>query len=102
MPLCALQDLAGKQTRFLFATATIPEHCLSDLAVDFEGLVPAVGRNLHRPAPGALVLVVDCSGGTEINEETGFARKAEVRRWNWRGRQRQTLQGQRCEYVSPS
>ena len=29
-----------------------------------------------RPAPGSLEQLIDCSGGEEINEETGYARKA--------------------------
>ena len=73
-----LRGACGEGTRFLFATATIPERCLEDLTADFPGLTPAVGRGLHRPAPGALVVVVDCSGGDEYTPQSGFARKAEA------------------------
>ena len=45
---------------------------------DFPDLAPAIGKGLHMPAPGATVLVVDCSGGDVINEETGFERKAQA------------------------
>lgn len=36
----------------------------------------ALGPGLHRTAPGVTQQLVDCSGGDEVNEETGFARKA--------------------------
>lgn len=87
------QKACPPTTRFFFVTATIPEKCLDDLVADFPGLTPAVGRGLHRPAPGAVVVVVDCSGGdpSEHNAETAFRRKSEVRgvdcewvEWEWR------------------
>jgi ATP-dependent RNA helicase DDX18/HAS1 len=40
--------------------------------------LPSRFAGLHRTAPGALEQLVDCSGGEEINEETGFERKSEA------------------------
>lgn len=42
----------------------------------FPGLVAALGPGLHRTAPGITEQLVDCSGGDEVSEESGFRRKA--------------------------
>lgn len=42
----------------------------------FPGLVAALGPGLHRTAPGITEQLVDCSGGGEVSEESGFKRKA--------------------------
>lgn len=36
----------------------------------------ALGPGLHRTAPGITEQLVDCSGGGEVSEESGFRRKA--------------------------
>ncbi|KAL4458181.1 hypothetical protein ABPG75_013046 [Micractinium tetrahymenae] len=71
-----LHAAAPDTTRFVFATATIPEQVYLDLEEEFPGLVAALGPGLHRTAPGITEQLVDCSGGDEVNEETGFLRKA--------------------------
>ncbi|PSC73217.1 DEAD-box ATP-dependent RNA helicase 50 isoform A [Micractinium conductrix] len=71
-----LRDAAPEGCRWVFATATIPEQVYLDLEETFPGLVAALGPGLHRTAPGITEQLVDCSGGTEVSEETGFQRKA--------------------------
>lgn len=73
-----LRDAAGQATRFVFATATIPEQIYMDLEEAFPGLVAALGPGLHRTAPGITEQLVDCSGGDEVTEESGFQRKADA------------------------
>ena len=46
-----------------------------DLQLQFPSVRPLLGPGLHRPAPGSLEQLVDCSGGDIINEETGFQQK---------------------------
>lgn len=70
-----LHAAAPATTRFVFATATIPEQVYLDLEEEFPGLVAALGPGLHRTAPGITEQLVDCSGGDEVSEETGFQRK---------------------------
>ena len=49
---------------------------LPALPQEFPGLVAALGPGLHRTAPGITEQLVDCSGGDEVTEESGFLRKA--------------------------
>ena len=43
----------------------------------FPEIQTCLGPRLHRSAPGVSENVIDCSGGDEVNEETGFLRKAD-------------------------
>eukprot|EP00884_Botryococcus_braunii_P015652 jgi/Botrbrau1/2770/Bobra.0164s0047.1 len=65
-------------TRLVFVTATLPEAVWWDLSAQFPGVSPVLGPGLHRTAPSVLEQLVDCSGGEEVSEESGFARKAEA------------------------
>ncbi|GAB4820362.1 hypothetical protein N2152v2_007408 [Parachlorella kessleri] len=71
-----LQAAAPPSTRFVFVTATIPDHVFADLELGFPGIVAAFGPGLHRTAPGVVEQLVDCSGGDEVSEESGTRRKA--------------------------
>eukprot|EP00887_Chlorella_sp_A99_P006189 scaffold3.g6189.t1 len=71
-----LHTAAPPAARFVFVSATVPEELYLELEEEFPGLVGALGPGLHRTAPGITQQLVDCSGGDEVNEETGFARKA--------------------------
>ncbi|EFN54452.1 hypothetical protein CHLNCDRAFT_135879 [Chlorella variabilis] len=71
-----LRAAAPSTTRFVFATATIPEQVYLDLEEAFPGLAAALGPGLHRTAPGITEQLVDCSGGDEVSAESGFQRKA--------------------------
>ncbi|KAI7845180.1 hypothetical protein COHA_001225 [Chlorella ohadii] len=71
-----LRDAAPPSTRWVFATATLPEQVFMDLEEEFPGIVAALGPGLHRTAPGIVEQLVDCSGGDEVSEESGFRRKA--------------------------
>ncbi len=97
-----IQAATGPSTRFLFVTATLPEQIWLDLQLQFPGIQLAAGPRLHRythphtltrtpshipshsithsithrHAPGLEAELIDCSGGDEISEESGFQRKA--------------------------
>lgn len=43
----------------------------------FPEVQTCLGPRLHRSAPGTAERVIDCSGGEDINEDTGFLRKAD-------------------------
>ena len=53
-----------------------PLPCCATRLQEFPGLVAALGPGLHRTAPGITEQLVDCSGGDEVTEESGFLRKA--------------------------
>jgi hypothetical protein len=48
-----LRDAAPASARFIFATASLPEHTFLRLERDFVGIAAAIGPGLHRSAPGA-------------------------------------------------
>lgn len=70
-----IKGLCPEATQFVFVTATMPEHVFQDIEAYFAGIVGALGPGLHRTSPGLTETVVDCSGGDEVSEETGFLRK---------------------------
>jgi ATP-dependent RNA helicase DDX18/HAS1 len=74
--LAPLRAAAPAATRFVLVTATLPAAEYARLERAFPGLAAALGPGLHRAAPGVTQHVVDCSGGAEVSEETGRARKA--------------------------
>lgn len=71
-----LRAAAPPAARFVFVTATIPDPVFAELEYEFPGIVAAFGPGLHRTAPGVTEQLVDCSGGGEVSEESGFRRKA--------------------------
>ncbi len=73
-----LLRLAPSTSRIVLVTATFPEAVWYDVTTQFPGISPVLGPGLHRTAPGVVEQLVDCSGGEEINEETGQERKGEA------------------------
>ena len=73
-----LHAAASETTRFVFVSATVPKDLYLELEEEFPGLAAALGPGLHRTAPGSTQQLVDCSGGEEVSEETGWQRKAEA------------------------
>ncbi|KAK9822358.1 hypothetical protein WJX81_001173 [Elliptochloris bilobata] len=73
-----LRNAAPPGARFILVTATLPEAVYQALQPLFPGLVPVLGPGLHRTAPGVTQRLVDCSGGDDVNEDTGFLRKADT------------------------
>eukprot|EP00873_Tetraselmis_striata_P029620 jgi/Tetstr1/449884/TSEL_036943.t1 len=73
-----LRKLAGPRGRFVMATATLPHSVYLDLLEEFDGLEIFQGPGLHRNPPGVTEQLIDCSGGDEVSEESGFARKFEA------------------------
>ena len=70
-----LRSAAPETTKFILVTASLPGPTWADLQIQFPGVRSYLGPGLHRPAPGSLEQLVDCSGGDEISEETGFEQK---------------------------
>ena len=70
--VCAANE---SPTKFVLVTATLPADIYADIEYLFPGIVSALGPGLHRTAPGCVEQIIDCSGGDEINEESGIQRK---------------------------
>ncbi|GMH37460.1 hypothetical protein BSKO_05333 [Bryopsis sp. KO-2023] len=74
MTLKLIESLTSS-IQFVFVTATVPNAIYVDLQSLFSNLALVLGPGLHRSAPGVTEQLVDCSGGEEINEESGQRRK---------------------------
>ncbi|KAL6766845.1 hypothetical protein ACKKBG_A37610 [Auxenochlorella protothecoides x Auxenochlorella symbiontica] len=59
-------------------TASLPGDLHDALLRRWPGLRAVTGPGLHRPAAGVEERLLDCSGGEEVSEESGFARKADA------------------------
>lgn len=71
-----IKESCSETTKFVLVTATLPSDIYSDIEFMFPGIVSALGPGLHRTAPGCVEQIIDCSGGEEISEESGIARKS--------------------------
>lgn len=72
-----LRKALPASARVLLVTATMPEPTWLQVQAAMPEIQTCTGPRLHQSAPGVREQVLDCSGGDDISEETGFVRKAE-------------------------